>query len=321
MSKNVPLVYIIVLTWNGREDTLECIKSLCQSNYPNYRILLVDNASSDDTVRVVKSEFPDIEVLENPSNLGYAEGNNLGIQYAIKQGAEFLLILNNDIIMDRSAVTILVNATSQDPNAFITTPAVYKYSSPDETAFRRKVWDSTALRFRSAENFPEIAETRVSAGPVVVPSLPTVEMLPTALAPGCSLFLSPAVIRQVGLFDSRFFIYWEETDWCTRAVRQGCRIFLVPAAKVWHKESRSFAKESQRSAYHYYYFRNRLLWIEKNLQGSNRWLPMLRCLRELVKPLHPRYESDLSDGRILVFRARLLGAWHYLIRRFGRLRT
>jgi GT2 family glycosyltransferase len=276
-----------------------------KSDYPNYRILLVDNASSDDTVSTVKQQFPDVEVVENTSNLGYAEGNNRGIRYAMQKGADFLLILNNDTVIDRLAVTILVNATRQNDSSFICAPAVYKHSSPDELAFGRKVWDTAALRFRTVENY----RTEFS--------LQTAETLPTAFASGCSLFFGRPIVEKVGLFDPRFFLMWEDTDWCTRAARKGCQIFIVPAAKIWHKESRSFEEGSPETAYHYYYFRNRLLWIQNNLNGRDRRRAKLRAWRELLKPLHRRYGPELGEQRYLIFRARLLAGWHYIIRRFG----
>lgn len=307
MLGNVPLVYVVVLTWNGREHTLECLRSICGSDYPNYRILLVDNASSDGTVAAVRTEFPDVEVVVNSSNVGYTEGNNTGIRYAEEHGAEFFFILNNDTVIDHSAVTMLVGATGQDENTYISTPAIYKYSSPDQPAFWGKVWDSVALRFTDPEQLQ------------FSPSPQTAEMIPTASAPGCSLFFGLPVLKKVGLFDNRFFIYWEDTDWCARAVRKGCRIFLVPAAKIWHKESQSFAEPSRKDAYEYYYFRNHLLWIEKNLSGRDQWRAMFRCWRELVKPLLPWYGGGRRTIRLNVFRARFRGARHYVFRRFGAL--
>lgn len=298
MSQKTPLVYIIVLAWNGVDHTVECLRSIQQSDYPSFRILLVDNASTDTTVISVKSEFPDVEVIANDTNVGYAEGNNIGLQHALDRGADFFFILNNDTVVDPSTVSSLVNATSKDPAAWVCAPALYRYSKPDEPAFVRKVWDASTARFRPLEgDTPD-------------------ELLPTDIAPGCALFFGPEVFRKVGKFDSRFFLMWEDTDWCTRAVGAGCHIFIVPAAKVWHKESRSFVEGSPKIAFHYYFYRNHLLWIEKNLTGLSRWREKLRCWRSLFYPLH-EFGPQTGGGRSLVFRARLLGAWHYCIRRFG----
>jgi GT2 family glycosyltransferase len=303
--RDAPLVCVIVLNWNGRVETLDCIESLHKSDYSNFRILLVDNASSDDTVTAVKNEFPDVEILENSTNLGYAEGNNVGIRYAIDRGAEFLFVLNNDTVVDKSAITALVIAATQNGDTPICCPLVYNYNASEqvdfggysEAEFNGFNWKSGALKTASTQDLAC--------------------RIPTAFATGSALFFSEKVVLTSGCFDSRFFIYWEDTDWCYRARRAGHRSFVVPAARIRHKGSQSFAALSRRPIYHYYFYRNRFLWIEKNLRGFARLRAVWRSLRGLVHPLLPLPWTDAQNSRRSVFRARWLGLTDYCMRRFG----
>src|SRR3954453_12196768 len=98
MSTNHPLIIIVVLNWNGCADTIECLESVRALDYPNFRTVLVDNGSTDRTVVATRQHFPDVHIIQNGRNLGYAAGNNVGIRYALRQGADYILILNNDTI-------------------------------------------------------------------------------------------------------------------------------------------------------------------------------------------------------------------------------
>ncbi len=102
---------MIVLNWNGKDDTLECLASLSKVDYPRCRIIVVDNASSDDSVPAIKSAFPDVKVLRNRRNLGYAGGNNVGIRYALSQGYDYITLLNNDTIVSQDLFSALLRAS------------------------------------------------------------------------------------------------------------------------------------------------------------------------------------------------------------------
>src|SRR5262245_54733842 len=114
-----PKICIIILNWNGKKDTLECLQSVQQISYENFETVVVDNGSSDDSVTIIQSEFPHITLLETGKNLGYAEGNNVGIRYGLQQKADFLFILNNDTIVDKDILTHFVQGFKQNPHAGI----------------------------------------------------------------------------------------------------------------------------------------------------------------------------------------------------------
>ena len=122
---NEPCVVIIVLNWNGKEDTVECLRSLQQLSYQNFEILVVDNGSTDGSVAWFRQELPDITLAENNTNLGFAEGNNVGIRCAIRRGADYVLLLNNDTIVNKDFLTYLVAVAENDPSIGFAGPKVY----------------------------------------------------------------------------------------------------------------------------------------------------------------------------------------------------
>ncbi|MFQ5822867.1 MAG: glycosyltransferase family 2 protein [bacterium] len=219
-----PLVYLIILNWNGKADTLECLSSLEKIQYSNYRICLVDNASTDDSVAAVRNKFPQVEVIENSENLRFARGNNVGIQYALEQGADYLLLLNNDTKVDSEFLKEMMKVSESDSIIGMVGPKIYYYDPPDviwsaggKISFWTGKISHRGLRKRDSEVFNKIVE---------------VDYL-TA----CALCVKKEVIEKVGLLDSSYFIYAEDADWCERTRRAGFQLVFVPKAKIWHKIS------------------------------------------------------------------------------------
>ncbi|PYI48980.1 MAG: hypothetical protein DMF10_02830 [Verrucomicrobia bacterium] len=128
---NLPSVHIVVLNWNGKPDTLECLTSLQSVSYPNRKIVVVDNGSTDGSEEAIKAAFPDVTFIQTGENLGYAEGNNVGIHHAMECGADFVFVLNNDTTTDTDVVTALVAQAEKNPNAAILGPKIYFYERPD----------------------------------------------------------------------------------------------------------------------------------------------------------------------------------------------
>ena len=124
---NKPLIYIIVLNYNRREDTLDCLSSLFRMDYPNFKVLMVDNASSDGTADAVRRQYPQAEVLQNEKNLMYAGGNNAGIELALEHGADWVLLLNNDTVVDERLLSEMVDAAHAHPEAGVLGPMIYYY--------------------------------------------------------------------------------------------------------------------------------------------------------------------------------------------------
>jgi GT2 family glycosyltransferase len=296
-------VAIIVLTWNQRDFTLDCLASLAQLDYPADRlqVIVVDNGSQDGTAADVRSRFPAVTVIENGENLGFAAGNNVGIRAALASGARYIMLLNNDTVVEPGLVAKLVAVLDQHAQAGIVGPKMLYFEPPDV------IWCAgNRINWLTGKTDRCGAEVRDQG-----PAEPVREV---DYITACAVLLRREVIEQVGLLDPRFFIYYEETDWCVRARRAGWRILYCPHARIWHKVSAAMGTTSP--ATDYYFNRNRLLFLAKNLSGPRRALALTWSVaRELVliaaytaKP-HGGARRRNRDVRALALRDALLRRW------------
>ena len=220
----LPLVYIIVLSWNGKDDTLECLKSLQKVTYLNFKILVVDNASSDGTVRAIEENFPEVETLVNQTNLRFAGGNNVGIRYALEQGAEYILLLNNDTVVDPEFLSHMVRTAQSEFSVGMVGAKIYYHSD------RHRLWYAGGKIEWWKGWVSHVGIREVDAGQY--DTAREVDYIT-----GCCLLAKRDVIEKVGMLDESYYIYGEDADWCVRALRAGYKLFYVPSSVVWHKLS------------------------------------------------------------------------------------
>ncbi len=252
---NYPEVSIIILNWNGVRDTLACLKSLKKITYPNYRVIVIDNGSSGNDAEILKKEYGDyIHLIANERNYGFAEGNNIGIRYALEK-SNYVLLLNNDTVVHPKFLDELVKITEQDHSIGIAGPKIYFYSSRKRLQFttaKINMWTGRAIHFGAGEidqgNSNNVQETDYCQG-------------------SCFL-IRKEVVQKIGFMDIDYFAYWEESDYCIRAKKEGFRIVHCPRAKIWHKGLlKMWDKDSSsnaRSVAVYYFFRNTFLFMRKN---------------------------------------------------------
>ena len=234
-----PKVSIIILNWNGLEDTIECLESLKQITYPNYDVIVVDNGSQGNDVPVLKEKFGDyISLIENDRNYGFAGGNNIGIRYALSnRSPDYILLLNNDTVVDPE---FLIKPTQlQDVGSKINLWKGEVVHTPRVVAERIKRVEFDRGQYDSIKEVDAVA--------------------------GCCFLIKKGVLESIGLLDENL-AYWEDTDYCLRAKRAGCKTVYVPAAKVWHKLGQSVKKISGLSCY--YGVRSRLRFARKH---ATRW--------------------------------------------------
>ncbi|MCL6511057.1 MAG: glycosyltransferase family 2 protein [Anaerolineae bacterium] len=250
-------VLIIVLCYNGIELTLACLESLRRLDYARADVLVVDNASSDGTPARVRERFPEITVIETGRNLGYAEGNNVGLRHALDHGYDYALLLNNDTEVAADFVTELVRVCEADrtvgvagPKMYYFEPKGYLYSIGGEVDWRRGTTRMIGLDQLDDGQFDGLREVD--------------------FVNGCALMARLEAVRQAGLLDPRFFMYYEETEWCVRIRRAGWRIVYVPRSVIWHKIEPARQAESARIAY--YMTRNRLLFLKLTRAPIAAWL-------------------------------------------------
>ncbi len=242
-----PRVAIIIVVWNGKADTLECLRSLRDDRYSNKEIVIVDNGSSDDSVAEVRREFPSTTILETGSNLGFTGGNNVGIRHALAHGADYIYLLNNDTTVEPDALDALVAAAEADPAAGLLAPIIYEYYPP------RKIWFAG-----SKMDLPRGAAWHDNS------HVPARDEAPYEVpwATGCAMLIPAALMRELEGFDDRYYLSWEDVDLCVRVRKAGRKVAAVPAAIIYHKGGRSGLRMT--GIRNYYAVRNSLLLLRKH---------------------------------------------------------
>ena len=277
VNNQSPLVYIIILNWNGTEDTLECLESFRKVDYSSYKTIVVDNSSKVSCKGEVLARYPTVEVIELENNLGFAGGCNVGIKRAIDEGANYVWLLNNDTEVEPNALTTMVKEGEKNTRAGILGSKIYYF---DE----RHIINHTGGRVVPHKWHITI---HVGAGEVDVGQYNEVKEFDYVT--GCSMLVKREVIEQIGLMDEKYFLYYEETDWCLKAKKAGWSIIYVPESVIYHKVSRSIQKNSPLR--NYYFARNSLRFIVRNfpfmLIFALYWWPRYFFINHLLKR---RYE-------------------------------
>lgn len=311
MQNRPPKIAIIILNWNGKKDTLECLASLQQVNYPNFQPIIVDNGSSDDSVTVLRKAYPNIPLLENGANLGFAGGNNPGIEWALRHHAKWILLLNNDTVVDPDFLNAFMRSAKQQPSAKILGAKILRYDNPKTIDHLGGFWRPDLAEFRC----PDMNTS----------DHPFFEMKQTGYVCGAALLMHRTVPETIGLLEPNFFLFWEESDFCFRAKKKGLEVWTAPEAKIWHKVSSSFT--GGKPHMHYFWWRSRLLWIERNCPAEEKknlyrnvimpelWKLTRHYFVKLIVNFFSPNEKNIRKARI--YKAGLVGAYHFFRRRFG----
>jgi len=226
------LVYIILLNWNGWQDTVTCLDSLARLDYPRYRILVVDNASTDGSVDRIHAASPNVLILETRTNLGFSGGCNVGIRHAVAQDADYVWLLNNDTVVDSHALQAMVEVAESDGRIGAVGSVLYWMREPS----RVQVWGGGWVSFwtgRSGHHYLPVPAERLH------------------YLTGASLLLRRSALDDVGLLDDQtFFMYWEDADICFRLRKRGWRLAVAEKSVVLHKQAASTGKDSPTLVFH-----------------------------------------------------------------------
>ena len=276
-------IAIVILNWNGKSDTLECLKSLEKLKVDKYQlqIFVVDNASTDGSASVIEKKYKNISVLRNKDNLGFAEGNNVGIKRALKNDADYVVILNNDTVIDKDLVNELVKAFDSQPEAGIISPKIYFAKGFEFHKNRYKKGELGKVIWYAGGKMDGNNVLGSHRGVDWVDRGQYDEIVETDFATGCCMAVKSTVFKKIGLFNREYFLYWEDVDFCQRAKRAGYKILYTPSAQLWHKVARSSAIGSGLNDY--YITRNRLLFAAKYSSFRAKLALMRESLRLLVK--------------------------------------
>lgn len=218
-------VGIVLLNWNGWRDTVECLESLEKLSYRNFRVIVVDNGSADNSVSKIRDLFPAATVIETQKNLGFAGGCNVGIRHVLENGAAYVWLLNNDTTVDAEALGAMVEMADRNPKLGGVGSAIYSKAEAD----RLLAWGGGYINFwlgRSRHFLGSVPDDKIE------------------FLTGASLLLRRAALESVGLLDEGFFMYWEDGDYCFRLRQAGWNLAVAGDSLVWHKEQGSVGKKS-----------------------------------------------------------------------------
>lgn len=292
-------VAIVILCYNGLADTLACLRSLHALDDPEgaIELVVVDNASVDGTPEAVHRAYPRVTVIETGANLGYAAGNNVGLRYALERGHDYALLLNNDTEVASDFLRRLVEAVEDVPTIGAAGPLIYYAEEPDLiwSAGGIVEWQRGLSRMRGNGERDRGQYT---------------QMCEIDFASGCALLMRRSALERVGLLDERFFMYYEETEWCARLARAGMCTVYVPQARLWHKIP--VADRIDKPYVAYYMTRNRLLFLRATGGGVAAWLnaviaqDLRTCLSLSLRPKW-RGRRAQRDAMLLAWRDFLTG--------------
>jgi len=242
-------LYAILVNWNLKDDTLACVDSLLKAGATAGQVLVVDNGSSDGSPQALRERFGRaVQVIESEQNLGFAGGANLGIHYALDRGAEWIFILNNDTVVDSAVFVEWERAAQNNPGYAIVSPLILYFSDP------ARIWYLGDRTVPTSLITYGLGRKQLDRGQFAA-------LVPVDFVCGCGMFVRRSVFEQVGLFDTGFFMYAEEIDFCQRARIAGFRLACATRARMWHKVSLSADRD--RPLTRYLRIRNQILFYRR----------------------------------------------------------
>ena len=299
-----PHIYIIVVNYNGLSDVQRCLRSIVAIDYPSLSTVLVDNASQQDPEPSVRHEFPWCQVVRNPSNRGWAGGNNTGICFALGHRADQIVLLNSDTIVSPLLAERLAEAAEIHRGFGIIGPVINFMDEPD-----RVMTDGCLFNHPAQAGF--FQRKPIPNGAKGQPGLTKVDIVN-----GCCMMVSAGVFRRIGLIDERFFLVHEETDFCLRARQAGILCGVIGETLVWHKGSSSFG-QTGKPWQRYYDARNLYLLLKKHLPTHQRGRSPWRSRLEYLKYIYYRYAIERENGRNDAADAVLEGFHDAMLGRYG----
>ncbi len=297
-----PCVHVIVLNWHGWCDTIACLQSLKALDYPHVRLTVVDNASTDDSVARIRQAHPDVHLLVCDRNYGFAEGNNIGIRYALEQGADYVWILNNDTIVAPDSLSKLVAACVADPAIGTAGPKIYYADPPD------RLWFAGAI-FR-----PWLGLSVILGHDQIDDHRRWETQCDASFITGCAMLVRSELFSQIGLFDPIYFFMGEDLDFGMRARTSGWRNVYVPAATIRHKVSSSSGGAGSPFSL-YYSCRNWFLLMQKHARVVH-W-PGFLLLFGTTRVVKFLLLYLLRKRSYIYFKAVCLGIWDAMRSQYG----
>lgn len=287
-------VSIILVNYNGYFDTVECIKSLKNIAYDNYEIIIVDNGSTDDYLKLKKTYMQDnVIVINSGSNLGFSGGNNIGIKYAIENKTDYILLLNNDTEVEPDFLNYMVNdCMDSNDNVVVTNKIMYMRE-------KNKIW-------YGGGKFNSITSRTIAYGINQEDCKEYNMPMKVSFASGCCLLIPVGIIESIGLMSEDFFLYCEDTEYCLRIQRAGYEILYEPNSKIYHKVNASTSKITGIQTY--YLVRNKMYIVKKYIKNQYKFMAYFYTLSETIKRvLTKEYEYESAICGLKDFCKNIIG--------------
>lgn len=310
-NETSPEVWAAILHWQGVQYTRSCLASIASLTYPHVRTLLIDNGSLDSAGLVLSREFANVECLALPENLGFAGGFNAGIRFCVQQGAKWIWLLNNDTCVEPDSLSVLVSQAMKNPRA-AAFGATVQYDDMGRNNRNDHCGDS-GKGMVSGPGQIDFFRAKTYLHPLKEPS--NNAAVRCEWLSGSNLLLRGAALSTTEVFDPAYFLYFEDTEFCTRIRQSGWECLFIPAARIHHAGGAStFGERSYWRAY--YYTRNRLLFFSKAVSLLQAMPAFCSIAAHLLRHLLVLPFRGSSGRKQL--KAEYLGMRDYLLRRFGK---
>lgn len=300
-AESCPRVGVVILNWKRPQDTLACLGSLEKLDYAEVEVAVVDNGADMAGRQQIRERFPQVHLIVNQRNLGFAAGCNVGIEFLLDQGVDYVLLLNDDTEVAPDMLSQLMWVGERNPDVGVLGPKIYYHRAPGNV-----IWSAGGTVNAFGETGHRGVDEPDSA------SGQAVECEDVDYVTGCAILVKRQVIETVGMLDPRFFAYFEETEWCARARRAGFRVVYVPGAQMWHKLEPTDRPSSR--LYIYLSTRNRLLYLWRTRANPLVLLTaFLDLLRTATGPFVRPGRKDRRRYAGVMFAAMV----HFAVGRFG----
>jgi GT2 family glycosyltransferase len=289
-----PLVYIIILNWNGYKDTIKCLESVQEMTYKNFRIILVDNASSNESVKILRNKFPKIKTIVNHENLGYAGGNNIGIKYALKNNADYVLILNNDTTVSESLLRNMLCFSENNKSYSLFSPKILYMDTP-EIIYSSGGYKNykTPYPFYDNEWHKKFKFSKS-------------EFKEVDVLIGCCLLIRKEVFDRIGYIDESYFLYAEDIDFCFRARNANFKLATLNNVTILHKGGAS-SGGSVNATKDYYDTRNIILLGKKFLSIKEQKIYLYNFLKGRLYEIKENIKKKRYKNSIAILKGILHG--------------
>lgn len=289
--RNKPKVAIVVINWNSLDDITECIKSLQATDYPNYEIVVVDNASTDGSPERIAEVFPNIILLKNKVNLGYGSGANVGMKYAVENGCSYIFLFSPDAVMTPDALGKLVAVAEKKPQIGLLAPALYYYHTPTKLQYCGSTVDWDQFTKRKLKDLNEWKTVNRN----------NFWLWATAVLLKCD------VIRKIGYFNEEYFVYCEDLEYSLKANKEDFDVEILPSVHIYHKAHSIDIGGTANLPPHWFFYitRNEYWFWRENISGFKR----ITLLRKYLAKIFDQIGHCKAKGQNKAIDACLAGLY------------